>query len=341
MKAYFKTPGGEPEYHKDKLIVKLNRQAGPAMSAVAAGPAMAMADGGRSPGISALHHLFRAGMIKRATPVSRRLKPSAEGAGPARMFSSLAASVGPELSDAKDVGVNFLDLHPEADAAALCHRLASDPAVDYVAKVPVRYLCVPRRGSGTRAAAATPAVSAPGKQWNLEKISWQQARMKTGFKEAGAVKVAVLDTGIDSGHPDLAVPTANYTYAHPLLPTASGPKDQIGHGTHVAGIIAAALGNSVGINGICRCDLSAWKIFDDEPDYNAADDYYHYYVDPIMYHAALLDCITNRIDVVNLSIGGTGEPDPNERSLFEQLIAGGTTVVAAMGNERKLGSPTS
>jgi subtilisin family serine protease len=44
---------------------------------------------------------------------------------------------------------------------------------------------------------------------------------------------------------------------------------------------------------------------------------------------------------MNLSIGGPGVPDPIESSLFEQIIASGTIVCAAMGNERQQGSPTS
>ena len=48
---------------------------------------------------------------------------------------------------------------------------------------------------------------------------------------------------------------ASYTSAHPDLPRASSPQDLIGHGTHVAGTIAARINNNLGINGICRCKL--------------------------------------------------------------------------------------
>ena len=60
-----------------------------------------------------------------------------------------------------------------------------------------------------------------------------------------------------------------------------------------------------------------------------------------MYRRALSDCINQGVDVVNLSIGGPGAPDFQERTLFNMLLARGTTVVAAMGNERMQGSPTS
>lgn len=60
-----------------------------------------------------------------------------------------------------------------------------------------------------------------------------------------------------------------------------------------------------------------------------------------MYRRALADCLDQGMNVVNLSIGGPAEPGPDEAILFDQLLASGTTVVAAMGNEREAGSPTS
>jgi subtilisin family serine protease len=133
----------------------------------------------------------------------------------------------------------------------------------------------------------------------------------------------------------------NYVFDHPQLPDASSAKDYIGHGTHVSGTIAARINNQVGVNGITPCQLYAWKIFADKPIYNQFTDRYIYIVDTAMYHRALADCLDEGIDVINLSIGGPGVPDENERVLFEQLLAAGTTVVAAMGNERAQGSPTS
>jgi subtilisin family serine protease len=91
---------------------------------------------------------------------------------------------------------------------------------------------------------------------------------------------------------------------------------------------------------VCDARLSVWKIFDDTPDYIAGHNIYWYLVDPILYRRALADCAES-VQVVNLSIGGTAPPDPQERTLFQVLIDRGVTVVASMGNERSLGSPTS
>lgn len=90
--------------------------------------------------------------------------------------------------------------------------------------------------------------------------------------------------------------------------------------------------------------MLVWKIFDDTPDLVRALpglEEFVYFVDPIMYRRALSECIEAEVDVLNLSIGGPQEPDPQERQLFNLLLAQGTTIVAAMGNERLSGSPTS
>jgi subtilisin family serine protease len=101
------------------------------------------------------------------------------------------------------------------------------------------------------------------------------------------------------------------------------------------------INNDLGINGICACQLNIWKIFDDEPDFDESSNDYSYRADDVMYGRALADCLDEGVNVINLSIGGPAPPGPDEEILYEQLLAAGTTVVAAMGNEREIGSPTS
>ncbi|MGS2619019.1 S8 family serine peptidase [Micromonospora sp. LZ34] len=112
------------------------------------------------------------------------------------------------------------------------------------------------------AVAATPAQAAVNdplydKQWGLGQIRAEQAwRTSTG---AGVV-IAVVDTGVDLNHPDLAsklVPGATFVDCGP---TSCGNGDWRGpngqpdasdeHGTHVAAIAAAATGNGVGVAGV-------------------------------------------------------------------------------------------
>lgn len=175
--------------------------------------------------------------------------------------------------------------------------------------------------------------------WNLQKILWQQARARPGFQDADNVRVAVLDTGVDNRHPDLQVEA--YHWQQPDLSRPVSDRDIIGHGTHVSGTIAALVNNNVGVDGICKCRLSVWKIFDDEPTFAPNLGTFVYFVNPIIYRRALAACVDAAVDVVNLSIGGPAAPDATEQLLFDQLIASGVTVCAAMGNERQFGSPTS
>ena len=74
-----------------------------------------------------------------------------------------------------------------------------------------------------------------------------------GYTDGGPIKVAVLDTGIDSDHSQLdgQIASGGYDYVN----SDSDPEVDQGHGTHVAGIIAAEL-TGTGMHGVCpNCDI--------------------------------------------------------------------------------------
>jgi thermitase len=74
------------------------------------------------------------------------------------------------------------------------------------------------------------------------------------------IGVAVLDSGVATDNPDITpnvVARANFT-------TARNNEDNYGHGTHVAGIVAATRDNSIGVAGVCPdCDILAGKVLSD------------------------------------------------------------------------------
>lgn len=236
----------------------------------------------------------------------------------AHTFASRAAPSLLEPADADLAGINVLKLSSKADVARIERELENSPGVEYCHRVPRRWLAVRKK----KPAAGDPFVN---RQWNLRAINWFQAHP---LPDASHVKVAVLDTGFDIGHPDL--PDVS-VYDHP----GSSAKDLIGHGTHVSGIIAARANNAIGISGITSCNLNVWKIFKDEPDEDDGD----YYVDDILYHQALNKARRAGVRVINLSIGGTAS-SRTESLLFKKLTAASVTVVAAMGNDYLNGNPT-
>ncbi|ASY59406.1 Cold-active alkaline serine protease (plasmid) [Sinorhizobium sp. CCBAU 05631] len=361
---------GLPAYHEAMLFVRMKPQ--PRQPSFEATFEAARASFGS--GLQALSFYERAGLVKRVTPVSREsphyasrmlVRPSRDGSAKPELlgvpenegdgWSAPALNLNAAI-DLRTPGgaASLVELVSDVDLRQLQLALAGDPTVASVARVPLRYLVAksPRKPARRASKAAQPgargriATEPPPAHtmWNLRKVRWDEARNLSGFDDASRIKVAVLDTGIDADHPDLKDQIGGYVYEHPDLPAASSAQDLVGHGTHVAGTIAATINNDLGINGISRAQIHAWKIFDDRPDlltYPDGTAEFAYFVDPVMYLRALLDCADAGIDVVNLSIGGGGAPDPTESAAFEALLANGTTVVAAMGNERRDGSPIS
>ena len=362
--------GEKPQYHENLLLVRMRpiATAGPAVAAGALAATLPTAFGlgitSAPPltlGMAAIGFYERAGLLRKVTPIFSRKTSTASERGhleanyartmasiPAglRMAAALSAVAGVQTDNGRADTSSIVELEPGADIRELQLALANDPMVASVSRVPLRYLAGTRRQGSAATTLGSFAAAPPSAEsmWNLKRIRWTEARNFAGYREPTNVKVAVLDTGIDLLHPDLAPQIKSYTFAYPDLTGAYSAQDLIGHGTHVAGTIAASINNSLGISGICQCEIHVWKIFDDSPDLVENPDgsaSFVYYVDPVLYQRALLECADSEMDVVNLSIGGGGAPDPQEQAAFDELIGSGTTVVAAMGNERAFGSPTS
>jgi subtilisin family serine protease len=143
------------------------------------------------------------------------------------------------------------------------------------------------------------------------------------------VKVAVIDTGIDYVHdqpPELEPPVVdpeflgNYAGGYDFVNGDANPMDDNGHGTHVAGILAAERNWYLVVGVAPQVDLYALKVL--------AADGSGYESDLIL---ALQWAVDHDIDVVNMSLG-THENVPALQAAVENAAAAGLLMVAASGN---------
>ncbi|HWP83393.1 MAG TPA: S8 family serine peptidase [Bacteroidota bacterium] len=132
-----------------------------------------------------------------------------------------------------------------------------------------------------------------------------------------AVRVAVLDTGIDSLHWEL---DGRYRRGFNFVARNDKPWDGHGHGTHVSGTIAAEL-NGSGLMGVSHdVELYALKVLSDAGSGSFADVY-----------AAIDWCLQNGIHIANMSLGGRVY-DPTGELVFQNAFSAGLLSIAAAGN---------
>jgi len=155
-----------------------------------------------------------------------------------------------------------------------------------------------------------------GEQWALSKIQIPQLwQITTGNRE---ILVAILDTGIDQNHEDLngkVAIEANFTDS----PTAG---DIHGHGTHIAGIIAANIDNGIGIAGVApEIQLMNVKIADDKGRSQAS-----------AVARGIIWAVDNGASVINISVE-IKESSPELEDAVNYAWSRGAIIIAAAGND--------
>lgn len=148
--------------------------------------------------------------------------------------------------------------------------------------------------------------------WGVGRISAPSAwAASTG----SGVKVGVIDTGISLSHPDLKVWGGVNT-----INSAKSYDDDNGHGSHVAGIIAAT-DNSIGVVGVApNAQLYAIKVLSRNGTGWLSD-----------IIEGLDWAVSNDIDVVNMSLG-SGADNQSFRDAVARTYSAGVTLVVAAGN---------
>jgi subtilisin family serine protease len=160
-----------------------------------------------------------------------------------------------------------------------------------------------------------------GQQYALDTVNANTAWESTMGSDK--VTIAIVDSGLDLEHPDLKGKlVAGYNAVAP----GEAPKDDVGHGTHVAGIAAASTNNGLGIAGLAaNSKLMPVKVLGDGTGSAASVS------DGIIWAA------DHGADVINMSLGFYDENETLGKAVAYALSKN-VVVVATMGNnniERK------
>ncbi|MBO9540780.1 S8 family serine peptidase [bacterium] len=283
--------------------------------------------GGASGVSPTAHQLSSAGKMPAGTYSTRRVLVSFKAGQEAAGKESLKARLGMRVvQDMPQLGMSVLALPAAAQRESAMAAIAAQPAVTSVeADVRMR--------AGYR---PQDPQSSLGSFSGLY-VGFRSALFRAWDATLGdpRVVVAVVDTGVDITHPDLrdrVVTGRNFvtqieedqddgTTKLVDLPD-KGPLDDNGHGTHVAGIIAAAE-NLQGITGMApRCKIMPIKSL----AYNESG----FSSDVAM---GVVWAVDHGAHVINMSLGAYGGSKALEKAVAYALSKN-VTVVAAMGNDR-------
>ena len=181
------------------------------------------------------------------------------------------------------------------------------------------------------------------RKWGLQKIKTSDAWLEFSKGNRNIV-VAVIDTGVDVRHPDLAkniwrnpreIPNnkkdddnngyVDDVHGWNFVGNNNKVHDTHGHGTHIAGIIGAEGGNGIGISGVApRVSLMALKYYDPNDDgHNNLENT----------RRAIEYAVKNGAHIINYSAGGL-EGNIKEKRAIQLAEKRGVLFVAAAGNER-------
>lgn len=160
-------------------------------------------------------------------------------------------------------------------------------------------------------------------QWGLTRLRAEDTRSR---RPATGVTVAVVDSGVDASHPDLAGAVLPGTDL--VTGAGDGTADGDGHGTHVAGIVAATADDGAGVAGFAPdARILPVRVLDDTGSGYDSD-----------VAEGIIWAVDHGASVVNLSLGGPTPTDVTAAAV-SYALSRGAVVVAAAGNERTEGNP--
>ena len=159
------------------------------------------------------------------------------------------------------------------------------------------------------------------RQWGLAAIGASDAwDIQTGNAD---IIIGLIDTGVDLDHPDLQ---GKISAGWDFVNNDGDPQDDNGHGTHVAGIMAATANNGIGITGVSwGARIMPVKVLDASGSGSYAD-----------VAAGILYAVDHGAKVINLSLGGTS-PSITLEEAVNYAADHGVVMVASAGNRGTTG----
>jgi thermitase len=163
-------------------------------------------------------------------------------------------------------------------------------------------------------------------EWGLAKINAAGAWDSTRTLNTNQL-IAIIDTGIDYNHPDLAAKVAKDAQGkiigYNFVAGNTDPKDDNGHGTHVAGIAAAATDNGVGVSGVSfnAVKIMPLKVLDASGSGSYAN-----------ISSAITWAADNGAKVISMSLGGSAYAQTLQNAI-NYAWGKGVAVLAAAGND--------
>ncbi len=229
---------------------------------------------------------------------------------PADTINQLVAQVNGQVhAQISGIGVTMLKV-PAGEALQAAGILNTQEGVEYAEPNYLAY-----------AMDTTPNDPSWSSQYGPNRIQAMQAwDITTG---STSIVLAVVDTGVDLDHPDLASKiVAGYDFAN----GDNNAQDDNGHGTHVAGIAAAASNNGVGIAGVSwGARIMPVKVL----DANGSGSYSNI-------ASGVIWAADNGAKVINLSLGGSSSSSAMEDAINYAYNAG-VAIFAAAGNSGSAG----
>jgi len=214
-----------------------------------------------------------------------------------------------------DGSLKYMVVRAEDDAY---RALESIPGVLSVERNYIFRVLTDFHGAGTKIPNDPLYIS---QKWHYEMINLPEAwSITTGSQ---LVVVAVIDSGVDFGHPDLQ--GVIYDTGWDFVDENDSPQDLHGHGTHVAGTIAALTNNGQGVAGVAWGGDNGVKILPVRV-LNAAGS-----GTPAQVAAGIIYAVEHGARVINLSLGSRGISEIIEKAV-QYAYENDVVVIAATGN---------